>query len=1131
MKKQPSTVQYRMVKALHVAFLSVMMYSAMPAIAQITFQGPTSLNLPDTPQELAKGDLNNDGRMDFVSVNFNGLSNQQLTVMLNSGTGTFTGSNMRNFSAATNVLDVAMGDFNEDGNLDVVACGQSDNFSLSLGDGAGNLGAPTIIAAGNVPEGIDVGDLNKDGNLDVVISNRGSPSNVYIFLGNGSGGFAAPTIIPITNLTDIRIGDFNEDTNPDFAISVSTSVQIYTGDGTGTAFTPSTVVTGFASGEDLITADLNKDNHLDIIAGGGYTLGDGAGNFAPRVLLTQTNYEYAVGDVNKDGNPDIIASDNNVNYTNMRVFLGNGVGVFSLLAKFETNILFYGVEIADVNNDANPDVVGIGTWGSLRRVDVLLGDGSGYFSTVTKYPVASDPREMVSGDFNKDGLLDIALAFTIGNNISIHLGQGQGRFAKTAVNYTTGTYPSEMIVADYNKDGNQDLITNNRSNATITVLTGAGDGTFTLLGHLPLPANTEGIAYADFNKDTNPDIVASGNTANAIYILTGTGTGFNSAVTITTTANVYDIEAADFNSDGNPDLAASFFNTNRFLVLFGNGSGGFTEGTQYVANSNPSFIRVYDLNNDNKPDVLVRTSSEHHFINDGTGSFTGTLFSEAAALGSDYADIDGDGIKDLIYGSQNSISSNVGLIRAYKGSGTGTFNTTTPIINRQGSGGNQLITHDFNADGKLDIITTSFNIYEDYLATLINTTSAPTCNAPVIGSITGPTTRCVGTSFTLSVTATGDAPLSYQWRKNGADISGATSTSYTISSVVPADAANYSVRIANACGTVISGSIPLTISSAPSAPAATGASSCSAASLVLNASGGSNGDYRWYTVSTGGTAIPGEVNGTYTTPILTSTTSYYVSLINASGCESARTAVQATIVQLTKPTITATVVISGGSASICQGDNETFTAPNGFAVYNWSTGASTQQISVNQAGTYSVIVGDGTCTSPASDIVNVSIVPNPVAAITMNGEVLTASAGSSWQWYQNGQSVSGATSQTFQISTIEYGVYAVDITNNQGCTSRSPDFEYLITDVGLSSTNNCRIFPNPARDKLFVEHHDESKKIQVIELMSTLGNVLLTLSNCQQITELDLEPLSDGIFFLRVKIDNTEKLYRIIKIN
>src|SRR6187551_438892 len=100
--------------------------SGITSFAQVKFRAITSVTLPSSPSEMAKGDFNNDGFIDFATANFNSLSNRQVTVLLNTGSGTFTGTNVRSFAAATNVLDIAVGDFNEDNKLDVVTCSQSN---------------------------------------------------------------------------------------------------------------------------------------------------------------------------------------------------------------------------------------------------------------------------------------------------------------------------------------------------------------------------------------------------------------------------------------------------------------------------------------------------------------------------------------------------------------------------------------------------------------------------------------------------------------------------------------------------------------------------------------------------------------------------------------------------------------------------------------------------------------------------------------------------------------------------------------------------------------------------------------------------------------------------------------------
>jgi gliding motility-associated-like protein len=155
--------------------------------------------------------------------------------------------------------------------------------------------------------------------------------------------------------------------------------------------------------------------------------------------------------------------------------------------------------------------------------------------------------------------------------------------------------------------------------------------------------------------------------------------------------------------------------------------------------------------------------------------------------------------------------------------------------------------------------------------------------------------------------------------------------------------------------------VTATINPLPSAPTTISASSCTNATVTLTASGGSPGQYIWYTSATGGTAIPNEVNSTYVTPVLSVTTTYYVSILNAS-CEGSRAAAVATIDIVAKPTIT---------TINCTATSATISGPAGFSGYSWTTGAKSQQITVSTAGSFTVTLTDANgCSSPPSDAVS-----------------------------------------------------------------------------------------------------------------------------------------------------------------
>ncbi|MEZ4972377.1 MAG: gliding motility-associated C-terminal domain-containing protein [Cyclobacteriaceae bacterium] len=265
--------------------------------------------------------------------------------------------------------------------------------------------------------------------------------------------------------------------------------------------------------------------------------------------------------------------------------------------------------------------------------------------------------------------------------------------------------------------------------------------------------------------------------------------------------------------------------------------------------------------------------------------------------------------------------------------------------------------------------------------------------SPVISINTQPsgTSGCFGDVVTFSVAATGTSNITYQWQAQQVDLtfvdladggaySGANTSTLTVTTNIGSVSLGYRCRVnGDFAAQQISNNALLLLLLAPSAPTTTGASGCSPATVTLSASGGVDGQYRWYTSATGGTAIAGETNSTYTTPPLTSTSTYYVSRMIA--CESTRTPVTATVDPApAKPVIISSITPSSGNVSVCSSNTLTLTAPSGFNTYLWSNGETTQQITITSSGSYSVIVENGNgCDSPSSDAITVTVIPAPCA--------------------------------------------------------------------------------------------------------------------------------------------------------
>jgi len=232
----------------------------------------------------------------------------------------------------------------------------------------------------------------------------------------------------------------------------------------------------------------------------------------------------------------------------------------------------------------------------------------------------------------------------------------------------------------------------------------------------------------------------------------------------------------------------------------------------------------------------------------------------------------------------------------------------------------------------------------------------------------------------------------------------------------------------------------------PIAPTTQSASGCQLTNILLLASGATATEsYVWYTTATGGTPIAGETIASFTATALTQTTSYYVSILSASGCEGPRSEVVATVTTINKPTITTT-----GSTAFCDGGSVMLNAPAGFTSYEWSTGETTQSITVTTADDYTVLVRDaGGCESENSDPVTVTINQPPVTPqISVVGDLaiclgqsitLRAPAGFTYGWS------SGETTQEIIVSTAD--TFSVTITDVNGCLA--------ISQPVVTTVNTC----------------------------------------------------------------------------
>jgi autotransporter-associated beta strand protein len=329
------------------------------------------------------------------------------------------------------------------------------------------------------------------------------------------------------------------------------------------------------------------------------------------------------------------------------------------------------------------------------------------------------------GDFNGDGLLDVAVTNYYSDTISVFLGAGDGTFgAPTTV--AEGYTPYWVVVGDFNGDGKLDLAVSNVNSGYVGILLGNGDGTFQPQVSYEVGSRPQGLAVGDFNRDGNLDLAVANSAGASVSILLGKGDGtFQPQVVYPVEQSPTSVAVADFNGDGFPDLAVTNYSSGTLSVLLGTSTGTFPSQATYGTGITPNVVAVGDFTGNGKPDLAVSniySSSVGVFLNkaDGTGTFADQAtysvigWAQAIAVG----EFNGDGFLDLAVANSYS-----GTVTVLQGTGTGTFSVAGEVSYETGSDTADVAVGDFNGDGNLDLAAANADSSVSVLLNMVTETA------------------------------------------------------------------------------------------------------------------------------------------------------------------------------------------------------------------------------------------------------------------------------------------------------------------------------------------------------------------------------------------------------------------------
>jgi uncharacterized protein (TIGR03437 family) len=424
-----------------------------------------------------------------------------------------------------------------------------------------------------------------------------------------------------------------------------------------------------------------------------------------------------LADLNNDARLDVAAIV--TNNKALAIYLNTGNGNFSppvtLTLPDEAQTLVAG----DLNGDNRPDLIFTtsATFGGTPLLMAALNNGSGGFAQVLTSPLPEKAAFLAVTDANSDGRLDSVVRLTNGL-ISIHLGDGAGRFTRRSVHKGGFGFKTGFDLVDVDS-ANRFVVTPGSGEVFLVADQFNSDGSLNSTPAVGFPGFARNTRGADLNGDSQPDLVAAGDggfgRTGGLWVRLKQGQDYSAAAAIGT-VKPSAIELADLNGDGRLDVVAleSTGTGAACWSILNNGNGTFAAPVKIWDQPTSDFfvfrLLVADWNNDQRPDVaLVGDTSIHTLVNAGGSTFRPVATSAVPnrAFNAILGDINRDGLQDLLVmtGHRTTVLSgrNPVLVR-YLARADGTFGAPTDVLTSKiNAVGTVLALVDINKDNIPDV--------------------------------------------------------------------------------------------------------------------------------------------------------------------------------------------------------------------------------------------------------------------------------------------------------------------------------------------------------------------------------------------------------------------------------------------
>lgn len=633
----------------------------------LTLQDPNLMS--GTPARAVTADFDGDGNLDVAVSTWR--SQNGVEVFFGYGNGYFDPGTSFELPATSDPWDVVAADFNGDGLPDLAAteAGPVNAISIWLNQGDRSFAAgSTYPLPGPYTLPLAVGDINNDGKADLVTGRWWEPSSVAIFKGNGDPGgtFMGPenVSLPGRAIIAVAIGDVTGDAYPDIVVGDHLGWRV-------------TILTNGPGGGGDFTGPP-----IDVAAGYGV-------------------YDIAIGDFNADGRNDIVTANIYYRWDDaMTMLLNQGGGLFARsTVQGALGGDYWGISARDMDGDGKLDIVGSNS--DQATVDVFFNDGTGTLVGPSRYEAYNDSGDIVTGDFNNDGLVDVLATQYSGPGIVALLRSP----AKGYENLADGIWYFHLKGLE--TEGTSGPISDRKvmidSTAPVVSMSGVTDGGAFLPGsdaqvtisavdpNMPDASGVYEVSYRDSSGDYEDSVIGDELTFDLpsdpgvyTFYYSATDNAGNESASDKFVVTIVG-EVADLSSDTHPDQEAWYLET----------IAGFTWGTI----PGGSYSYSVDHDPDGEPDLVAdRVTATSILMNPRT--YPTHYDAQSIATG----DFDEDGHQDYAVGLDDDSGVTIHL-----NNGDATFETDWGVMDEDfyydtGTYTDDLHVADMNVDGHQDVV-------------------------------------------------------------------------------------------------------------------------------------------------------------------------------------------------------------------------------------------------------------------------------------------------------------------------------------------------------------------------------------------------------------------------------------------